>query len=58
MTLGTLRDQIIYPDCKEDMLKRGITDKDLEQSMAQVGCLFVCWLIGQLVFVSVGVSTC
>jgi len=29
MTLGTLRDQIIYPDTHEDMVKRGIRDDDL-----------------------------
>ena len=29
MTLGTLRDQIIYPDTHDDMVKRGIRDDDL-----------------------------
>nr|QST14993.1 ABCD3 protein [Diaphanosoma celebensis] len=29
MTLGTLRDQIIYPDTYDDMVKRGIRDSDL-----------------------------
>ncbi|XP_065212184.1 ATP-binding cassette sub-family D member 3 [Planococcus citri] len=30
MTLGTLRDQVIYPHTKEEMLKRGKTDNDLK----------------------------
>ncbi|XP_063704708.1 ATP-binding cassette sub-family D member 3 [Culicoides brevitarsis] len=30
MTLGTLRDQIIYPHTHEEMLRRGKTDADLE----------------------------
>ncbi|XP_037528700.1 LOW QUALITY PROTEIN: ATP-binding cassette sub-family D member 3-like [Rhipicephalus sanguineus] len=29
MTLGTLRDQVIYPDSHLDMLRRGVTDEQL-----------------------------
>ena len=30
MTLGTLRDQVIYPDMKDDQERKNITDKQLE----------------------------
>ena len=30
MTLGTLRDQVIYPDTQQEMITKGWTDKDLE----------------------------
>eukprot|EP01104_Vermistella_antarctica_P021133 TRINITY_DN9359_c0_g1_i1.p1 TRINITY_DN9359_c0_g1~~TRINITY_DN9359_c0_g1_i1.p1 ORF type:complete len:672 (+),score=134.31 TRINITY_DN9359_c0_g1_i1:36-2051(+) len=36
MTLGTFRDQIIYPHSQEDMARAGITDKDLEKYLEWV----------------------
>ncbi|KAI8867654.1 hypothetical protein GQ42DRAFT_164652 [Ramicandelaber brevisporus] len=34
LSLGTLRDQIIYPDTHQDMLNKGITDSDLLDILA------------------------
>lgn len=36
LSLGTLRDQIIYPDTHENMKKKGITDDDLLEILAVV----------------------
>jgi len=36
MTLGTLRDQIIYPDSNEDCQRKGITDQQLAEYLHQV----------------------
>uniref|UniRef100_A0AC34F3N8 ABC transmembrane type-1 domain-containing protein n=1 Tax=Panagrolaimus sp. ES5 TaxID=591445 RepID=A0AC34F3N8_9BILA len=36
MTLGTLRDQVIYPDKPSDMRKKGITDRDLIEFLERV----------------------
>ena len=36
MTMGSLRDQVIYPDTKEEMETKGWTDEDLMQVMDTV----------------------
>lgn len=41
MTLGTLRDQIIYPDCPQDMQRKRISDHDLEYFLELVCVLSV-----------------
>eukprot|EP01116_Phalansterium_solitarium_P011517 TRINITY_DN27230_c0_g1_i1.p1 TRINITY_DN27230_c0_g1~~TRINITY_DN27230_c0_g1_i1.p1 ORF type:complete len:705 (-),score=284.53 TRINITY_DN27230_c0_g1_i1:252-2366(-) len=39
LVIGTLRDQIIYPDSRADMIAKGISDKDLEQLLGIVSLL-------------------
>ncbi|CAI8010127.1 ATP-binding cassette sub-family D member 3 [Geodia barretti] len=36
MTLGTLRDQVTYPDSVDDQARRGVTDQALEDFLAKV----------------------
>ena len=36
MTLGTFRDQLIYPDSEADMAMKGVNDGDLMQYLEQV----------------------
>ncbi|XP_031550502.1 ATP-binding cassette sub-family D member 3-like [Actinia tenebrosa] len=41
MTLGTLRDQVIYPDTKADQDRKGISDKELEEFLTQVQLSYI-----------------
>ncbi|CAH1772647.1 unnamed protein product [Owenia fusiformis] len=41
MTLGSLRDQVIYPDSLEDLKKKKMTDKDLEEYLDKVQLTYI-----------------
>ena len=36
MTLGTLRDQVIYPDTHQDQKRKRVSDEDLEDFLTKV----------------------
>jgi len=41
LSLGTLRDQVIYPDTVDDMKQKNFTDKDLEEIFSWVNLLHI-----------------
>lgn len=41
MAVGTLRDQVIYPDTKQDMQRKGVTDAKLEEYLETVQLTYV-----------------
>mgnify|MGYP001792895940 FL=1 len=42
MTLGTLRDQVIYPDTLEDQRRKRVSDEELEAFLEKV---ILCFLV-------------
>ena len=41
MSLGCLRDQVIYPDTRQDMVARRVTDQDLEDILHTVHLKYI-----------------
>jgi ATP-binding cassette subfamily D (ALD) protein 3 len=39
MTLGTLRDQVIYPDTVDDQRRKGISDDGIADFLDKVGII-------------------
>ena len=42
MTIGTLRDQVIYPDTTEEQARKGHSDDQLADMLDKVGGVFCC----------------
>ena len=49
MTLGSLRDQVIYPDTPQDQKAKGITDEQLEEYLKMVSMSRCCVQVHVLV---------
>lgn len=41
MSVGTLRDQVVYPDTHQEMLERGFSDQQLEGILRTVNLLYI-----------------
>lgn len=41
MSVGTLRDQVIYPDTYQEMQEQGFTDQQLEGILRTVNLLYI-----------------
>lgn len=41
MSVGTLRDQVIYPDTTQEMGEKGFTDQQLEGILRTVNLLYI-----------------
>lgn len=45
MAVGTLRDQVIYPDSHLEQVKKGVMDHHLEDILAKVIVVFIIFIL-------------